>query len=210
MPTIKNFTHKCEEIISNPVMNYAVIYDNIQKRSECFTNILIDEQIILAANSNEAIDEEYVEQTIDGCDNVYPSSVMYFFPNKDAAKAKSIINEMVEQWFNGQDSDIGYSELGDIYIALRHTINGLWVLTYDASTFVAFEKAESLFDGHFTIVDSYKNKNINLNEPFVAYNVEESSGEAFLQFFKRQKNLYALMTQEGLIDADCRKQKKKK
>lgn len=207
MPTIKRFTHACDELITKPINNYAVVYDNVPRRSECFNNALIDEQVILCSN-NEKIDEAYIAATINGCDSPYPDTIVYFFPTEHVSKVKTIINKMVNQWLAREGSGIYYSENGDIYIALRHTANGLWVMTYDATTIVAFEKAHDMFNDEFTIVDSHRNKKLDLTQPFVAYNVEESSGECFFHHFKKVKHVFALMKQEGLFDEDCGKRKK--
>ncbi len=208
MNTIKKFTHACEEKYSRPIMNYAVIYDSIQKRSECFGNALIDEQVVLVASSDQPLDEKVIPDILDGCDSPYPNAVVYFFPKQDSDKVKTIINEMVNKWHAGKDSGISYSEFGEIYIALRHTANGLWVLTYDGSTNVGFEKAQRMFNDDFKIAESYRNKNLSLDSPFVAYNVEESAGQYFFTYFKRQKKLFELMQQEGLYDSGCGRRKK--
>lgn len=205
MYSAKRFKHECDESTLRPIKNYAVIYDNEPKRSSCFGNALIDEQVILSATSDRVVDAEYIAEVADGCDNVYPSAVVYFIPAHEAVRAKSVLNEMVNKWLDGQDSGIGYSDTGDIYIALRTTSSGLWILTYDGTSFVAFEDALDVFDAHFSVVNSYRSKNLSLENPFVAHNADESAGEEFFTFFKRKKPLFALMQQEGLYDDACRR-----
>lgn len=207
MIKINSFTHECDEQMSKPIMNYSVIYDNSPKRHECFANALIDEQIILSATNHNKIDDAYIQEIIHGCDNVYPDCVVYFFPKDYIAQAKGIINAFVDKWSKGQDSGVFYSEYGDIYIAMRNTENGLWVLTYDGTTVVAFEKAYEMFEPEIEIQKSFGNKNLRFDKPFVSYNVEESSGEAFFHYFKRQKKVFQFMKDEGVYDSNCGKKK---
>lgn len=205
MAKIESFTHECDEQTSKPIMNYAVIYDNEPKRSECFGNALIDEQFILSANHNNKIDDTYVEQVMNGCESLYPDSTVYFFPKKEATKVKSIINDLVNKWKNGQDSSIYYSEEGDIYIALRSTDKGIWVLTYDGTTVIAFEKANDMFSEHFDIQNSFENSDINFEQPFVVENNEESSGDAFFEYMENYQEVFDFMKKEGLFDDKCYK-----
>ena len=203
MREIKEFSHVCEELKSQPVLNYAVIYDNEAKRSECFANAQIDEQVIFLACGNESSKDFNLNAILSGSDNSYCDSIVYFLPKKYINKAKETLNEIVNGWISGEGSEIGYSESGAIYIALRYTPLGMWVLTFDDSTYIAFGKAESLFDTCFKCYPVEEDTIMVDNKcPLVAFNVEESSSEGFFSYFQHNP-LFELMQSEGLFDEDC-------
>lgn len=198
MTQVQSFTHPCDEFLDKRIMNYSTIYDNTYRKNLCFGNMLIHEQFILCATNNQTITPQYIEESLKGCDNIYPSSVVYFIPKNDVEKAKSIVKIIVENWTNKQTSGIFYSAYGDIYISMHHTDKGMWLCTYDGTSCVAFELAYTMFENQLSIEESFRNRNLGLDRAFVAFNFEESSGEAFFSHFKKQRKLFSLMTEEGL------------
>lgn len=203
MQSVEKFTHVCDGLNNQPIMRYSIIHSHESQRQLCWGNLLIDEQFVLSANGDNPLDESTVPDILSGIDYYACDSVVYFFPKQYIEKVKLIITQKIQQWKLGQDSGIFYDLEGDMYIGFRETKNGLWVLTYDGSSSVCFEATQSMFDEHFTI-QQVDDDDLDYSLPIVAYNVEESSGEYFFNYFYNEyRSFFKFMKSEKLFDSKC-------
>jgi hypothetical protein len=192
VPTqIKTFTHACDEVRGNPIYHYAVIYDDTPQRNLCFGNARIDEQAILTSTQEDSLNltDPFLPTILEGRDSPYADSIAYFIPYVLSNIAKIRLNSIIHKWMNGKNSGFVYSQEGDIYLALRYTRNGMWVLTYynTIATSILHDKARNLFKNEFEVFSTENVQEIDMTKAYMAYNMSYCSGYDFFSFFRREK-----------------------
>ena len=205
---IKTFSHACDEVRSNPLYYYAVIYDDLPKRSLCFGNAMIDEQAVLTSTQEDelSLSDSFLPTILEGRESPYADSIAYFIPYPLADIAKMRLNSIIKKWMDGKNSGLVYSHEGDIYIALRYTPNGMWVFTYDntVATSILHDKSRNLFQNEFDVFSTENIQEIDMTQAYMAYNMGYCSGYDFFSFFRREKNpIYQMMLSDGIVDKYC-------
>lgn len=183
---------------------YVLAHEVKTKKHETFQGAVMDEQFVIFQQRPNINVEDELDSYINGFDDTYGDTTIYFVPNKDIQSAKQQVQNILNKWKNHGEHIHDFDE-GVIYIAYKYTASGMWVFISDHTgndTFygVSFE----IFDDIANVV-SVADSNIVCNNTtfYVTGTPSESSGPDFYNSLLREKDpIVALMVAEGVIFED--------
>jgi VCBS repeat-containing protein len=182
---------------------YVLAHEAKTKRNETFQGAVMDEQFVIfpKMDNDEDIQADY-DSYIDGIDDTYGETTIYFIPNQHIQVAKNKVQRILNEWKN-QAKHIASFDEGVIYIAYKYTASGMWVFISDHTGNDTFDSASGeIFDDSLNINSVY-GVTCNNTTCYITGTSEESSGPDFYNSMLRDKNpIVALMVAEGVVFED--------
>jgi hypothetical protein len=184
---------------------YLLAHEIKSKKNGTFQGAVMDEQfIIFPVRDNEADTQEDYDFYIDGFDDTYGDTTIYFVPTKDIQVAKDKVQGILSKWKNHGEHILDFDE-GVIYIAYKNTASGMWVFISDHTGNDTFYGVSfNIFDDIANVVSVADTDIVCDNMTFyVTGTPSESSGPDFYNSLLRENDpIVALMVAEGIVFED--------